>query len=249
MSKSRVHCLTEVHRRIPQRWLIAPLAHHHASHQDHTPWLDVRLCFFRPMKNCHHARPPWPTPEPITAKQKRDCDSMLRHARALPARSGWGCGLKQWAHNWLKVGPEYCRPGAAVSDLWIDGKQKPNNAAAERSQTSPASNARQPEPPAPNRPTTKQPNTKAPAPNPPDEKRPVAQPQPDQVHAPTNVPDGNAVKSGILAENARTKQTAESAKNIDYSNAPAPSSSDRNDRAQRDDLELDLPFAPASSTL
>ena len=31
-----------------------------------------------------------------------------------------GCGLRQWAHNGLKVGPEYCRPGAAVSDLWID---------------------------------------------------------------------------------------------------------------------------------
>ena len=31
-----------------------------------------------------------------------------------------GCGLTDWAHNGLKVGPEYRRPGAAVSDYWIE---------------------------------------------------------------------------------------------------------------------------------
>ncbi|TWU37460.1 efflux transporter outer membrane subunit [Novipirellula artificiosorum] len=31
-----------------------------------------------------------------------------------------GCQLKQWAHNQLKVGPEYCQPQASVSENWID---------------------------------------------------------------------------------------------------------------------------------
>ena len=31
-----------------------------------------------------------------------------------------GCGLTDWAHHGFKVGPEYCRPGASVSDDWID---------------------------------------------------------------------------------------------------------------------------------
>ncbi len=32
-----------------------------------------------------------------------------------------GCGtLQNWAHNGFKVGPEYCRPAAPVSDAWID---------------------------------------------------------------------------------------------------------------------------------
>ncbi len=31
-----------------------------------------------------------------------------------------GCGLTDWVHNGLKVGPEYCPPRAAVADDWID---------------------------------------------------------------------------------------------------------------------------------
>ena len=32
-----------------------------------------------------------------------------------------GCSmLKDWCHNGFKVGPEYCRPAAPVSDDWID---------------------------------------------------------------------------------------------------------------------------------
>ena len=31
-----------------------------------------------------------------------------------------GCGLSHWAHNGFRVGPDYCPPGAAVADNWID---------------------------------------------------------------------------------------------------------------------------------
>ncbi len=31
-----------------------------------------------------------------------------------------GCGLTDWAHNGLKVGPEYRRPPAVIADYWID---------------------------------------------------------------------------------------------------------------------------------
>ena len=34
-----------------------------------------------------------------------------------------GCSLRDWTHNGLKVGPEYCcRPQATVSDAWIEGE-------------------------------------------------------------------------------------------------------------------------------
>jgi NodT family efflux transporter outer membrane factor (OMF) lipoprotein len=35
-----------------------------------------------------------------------------------------GCGLTDWAHNHYQVGPEYCRPGAAVADFWIEAGDK-----------------------------------------------------------------------------------------------------------------------------
>lgn len=31
-----------------------------------------------------------------------------------------GCGLRDWAHNGFKVGPEYARPDAPVAEQWID---------------------------------------------------------------------------------------------------------------------------------
>ncbi len=34
--------------------------------------------------------------------------------------SGPGCSLKQWANNGLKVGPNYCQPGAAIAEEWQD---------------------------------------------------------------------------------------------------------------------------------
>jgi outer membrane protein TolC len=33
-----------------------------------------------------------------------------------------GCGLGEWLHNGLKVGPNYKQPPAAVSSEWIDYK-------------------------------------------------------------------------------------------------------------------------------
>ena len=36
-----------------------------------------------------------------------------------------GCsGLSQWRHNGFEVGPNYCPPGAAVADHWIDAANK-----------------------------------------------------------------------------------------------------------------------------
>jgi NodT family efflux transporter outer membrane factor (OMF) lipoprotein len=31
-----------------------------------------------------------------------------------------GCGLPQWAHNKLRVGPNYCPPAVSIADNWID---------------------------------------------------------------------------------------------------------------------------------
>jgi NodT family efflux transporter outer membrane factor (OMF) lipoprotein len=35
-----------------------------------------------------------------------------------------GCGLSQWAHNGLRVGPNYHRPAAAVAEDWIDSNDQ-----------------------------------------------------------------------------------------------------------------------------
>ncbi|MGI9470983.1 MAG: efflux transporter outer membrane subunit [Rubripirellula sp.] len=45
--------------------------------------------------------------------------------------AGGGCGLRQWANNGLKVGPDYCRPSAAVADIWIDDAEPQINSQAQ----------------------------------------------------------------------------------------------------------------------
>ncbi len=51
-------------------------------------------------------------------RAKTACLRSLLLAVGLLCNSG--CQLKQWAHNQLKVGPEYCQPRARVSENWID---------------------------------------------------------------------------------------------------------------------------------
>src|SRR5262245_44190204 len=52
---------------------------------------------------------------------------LLRKAMCIASLLGallsaTGCGLREWAHNGFKVGPNYSRPPAPVAEEWIDYK-------------------------------------------------------------------------------------------------------------------------------
>lgn len=45
---------------------------------------------------------------------------LVGAALLLAYLSGCGTSLREYVHNGFKVGPDYCRPAAAVADQWID---------------------------------------------------------------------------------------------------------------------------------